>query len=297
MIKTKTLLHLIICLSISLIFSCKKDSKNNTANSSELILNKDVLDIQVTDSVITINNQKLFFEDSLWVWEKPIGKYNRKSSEIGIGVSYIWDSLGLQLTTDNQGYKTGWSRELVRELNIHFLGLDSPEAKTGEFPGAEEYDFVTYRDSLDVIESTLKRYDYRKTKDEIMEEANRLWALTKTRRNPQNYLYPYSGFRGSLSINGIEITANKHLKDLNKERWDSGNNLFRYIDNSSSWHGENKTGETEMIYDIYYYLAQPVKMSKNHPIWYEIKYLGEDILYVSIKLVPPDIAQDFIERQ
>lgn len=279
--------------------SCKKDNKvsNETTAAPSLKSEKDVLNIRITDSTISINDHNLFFEDSLWVWEKPIGKYDRKSNEVGIGVAYIWDSLGIQLTTADEGYKTGWSRELIRELYIHFLGLDSPEAKTGEFPGAERYDFITYRDSLDVIESILEMSDYRKTKEEIIGSANKHWAWVKEGRNPENYLYPYRGFRGRLYINDIEITSNKHLKELNKQRWDSDNNLFRYIDRSSSWYGKNRTGETEEIYDIYYYLAQPMKMSRNHPIWYEIKYSGDKILYVAIKLVPPKTAEDYIEMQ
>jgi len=293
-IKTNALRRIFFFLLIAFAMSCKSDLKTN--------LRPEGIDIRITDSTITINNQQLFFEDSLHVWESALGKYNRKSDEIGIGVGYIWDSLGIQIATDNIGFKTGWSRDLVRELDIYFLGLDSPEAKTGKFDGAKNYNFHTYKDSLDTLKGFLKQYEgylstSQMTQEEVIKKADEFWTWTKENRKPQNYLYPYRNFKGKLYVNGIEITANKHLKDLNKERWDNGNNLFRYIDNSSSWYGKNKTGETEKIYDIYYYLAQPTKMSENHPIWYELKYFEEKLLFVSVKLVPPEKASQFIEFQ
>ncbi len=292
--------HLFLLVGM-LAFSCRTKTNIDKEILKKSSYDKVGLKFQINDSTITINGRQVFFEDSLDIWEKSFGKYNKKSDEGGIGMSYLWDSLGIEVATNGQGYKNGFSEVLVRELHIYFLGLDSPEAKTGKFAGAEDYNFVRFKDSLAVINFELELAqseikEERITKDKVINRANKWWdKIVNDNRNPQNYLYPYRGFKGKLYINGIEITANKHLKDLNKERWDSGNNLFRYIDRRSSWYGSNKTGETEKIYDTYYYLAQPMKMSKNHPIWYELKYFEEKLLSVSIKLVPPERAEQYIE--
>jgi len=232
--------------------------------------------------------------DSVSRWEHVLGKYDRVV-KYPIGNHYIWDNLGISVSTRKDGHKEGDSEVVVRQLYIHYLGLDSDEAKQGIFENAREYNFKGFKDSLEVLKNSYDIYKNKKSEKEIIENANKFWFRIKEKRNPEKYPYPIKSFKKSFFLNKMNIDPNIHLREFNNNRFKKGNGKFRYVDNTSFYHGSNKSGDNENIHNTYYYIAYPKKVSRAMPLRYNLKYVNQKMSYIKIELLSERDYKRFVE--
>lgn len=288
--QNKSLYAIVMLVFSILLGSCGYKTSKQTYNTK----NHKGLLIEVNDSTVVINKKNiLHMSDSLSQWIAVLGTYDRKfSGNKSWDNTYIWDSIGIIVNTYHEENPLYGNRaDLVSQLNIHLQGLNSETGRSGKLKGARRYDFTLFKDSLELINHELKKYEYalhykQKTKEEVIQNANERWAYIKKKRRPEEYAYPYKSFLGPLYLNGVPIYSNEQLKSLNDRRKAHNLDLFSYIDyySGSPIYGKKSTGETEKMYDAYYYVAHSVnKPKQSKALRYQLRTVYPYISHIKIE--------------
>jgi hypothetical protein len=179
-------------------------------------------------------------------WEKILGKPSR----IFNGVS-IWDDKGISIDYFQN------EENMVAELYIHFLNLDSKEGLAGELNHARGW-----------AKFDEKNWDVAYLK----ENGKRL----KEENNPKNFIYPFTLYKGHVNLHGFPVGAGMKVDEINSYRKDlSFSGPFRYVDDDID--GVNDSGNTTDTFGGDY-RAGGTECKDNRLQYYEVTYTASGSL-------------------
>ena len=122
-------------------------------------------------------------------------------------------------------------------LYIFFSNLDSPAGEKGELK------FAQGRKSLKYLLDMYERGDgIIPLNDDLKREFTTEKAIGG-KDGPDKYIYPYTTYAQSVTIDGAEVRAGMSLKELNKNRKSLGLNKFTFRDENMNM--INERGQTK----------------------------------------------------
>jgi hypothetical protein len=143
-------------------------------------------------------------------WEKLLGKASRKSD-----MGYVWDDLSLAVGD--------WNNKLgvVDEFYIFFTNLDSEEGKKGKL-----FDAINWRPFVEE--------EYRKPNPDFpdLHFSEKEIQELKQEKDVKNFIYPYTTYKGYVSLQDTPVKAGMSLQDINAYRTEKGLDIMTFRDNN-----------------------------------------------------------------
>lgn len=199
-------------------------------------------DFIINTQKVIYKNVELPFGKPLKEWIKILGKYNRKTYR-GI---LIWDKLGLGINLDwgqetnsgNRDYGTEsyMMERPVSELYIFFNNLDSPIGQAGKLEFAKGRKSASYTKDQDKKNGF---YSNERDYEEMIKDE------TTGDEAPKNYPYPFTIYKKSLNIEGIEIKQGMSVSQINDLREEADLPLIKYWDTDRNWKDEGGSTATK----------------------------------------------------
>ncbi|MEA9412110.1 hypothetical protein SHI72_04140 [Flavobacterium sp. PL02] len=209
------------------------------------------------DSEFTINTQKVSYKDielplgkSLNEWVKILGKYDRVLPPLEkkyiVERTYTWDKLGIMVVEFGEDNEV----KIIPELYIFFNNLDSPVGQAGKL------EFAKGRESAIHTKERNEKLGYKTN----MESYKRMLEEETTGSEaPKNYPYPFTTYKKSLNIEGIEIREGMTISQINKLREEADLPLIKYWD--TDMNRKEEDGSTTTKSNGYFTYLYPHKFT------------------------------------
>ncbi|KFF09749.1 DUF7738 domain-containing protein [Flavobacterium hydatis] len=262
--KTLKIIALLFYVSLALQCQTKKESRK-------------------METEFTINTQKVSYKGielplgkSLNEWVKILGKYDRVLPPLEkkyiVERTYTWDKLGIMVVEFGEDNEV----KTIPELYVFFNNLDSPVGQAGKL------EFARGRESLQVLIKRNTEEGYPLSTGTIKEIKEEQSTGSKA---PKNYPYPFTTYKKSLNIEGIEIKEGMTISQINKLRKEADLPLIKYWDTDMNWKEEDGSTTTKSNgYFTYLYphkfTFEEDKKANKYNILY--RYTEQELEYIRI---------------
>lgn len=194
-------------------------------------------EFSLSDCGGTYKGKPLPFGKPIEEWEKLFGKPTRKQYD----VVFIWDNIGVMIwnmkTTKDDEYSPDYEIRKHDQLYIFFSNLDSPVGQKGKLKFANGR--RSFKDIIDM-------YERGEGSIPLTNELRQEFKTEKSiggKEGPDKYIYPYTTYKKSISIDGALINSGMSLKELNENRKSKDLEIFSFRDNNLD--GVNQWGDTK----------------------------------------------------
>ena len=238
---------------------------------------------QKMDTDFIINTQKVIYKGvelplgkPLKDWVKILGKYDRVlpplSEKYIVERTYTWDKLGVTSVE----FGGDEEKKTIDELYIFFNNLDSPVGHAGKLEfakGRKSALYVKEQDKKNGFYSNERDYEEMIKDETTGDEA------------PKNYPYPFTTYKKSLNIEGIEIKEGMTVSQINDLREEANLPLIKYWDTDMNW--KNEGGSTTTKSNGYFTYQDPHRIifeEKDKTNKYNIlyRYTEQQLEYIRV---------------
>lgn len=200
-------------------------------------------DFRFTECEAYYKGKPLPFGKPIAEWEKLFGKPTRKFYES----TFIWDNLGIVLdndhVTEDLKYDSNFETRKYDKLFIFYSNLETPAGQKGKLKFAEGR-----RSAESLIEG------YKKGNPEALTKDLEKWFIDNTKVGGKEgfdkYIYPYTTYKKSVTIDDSFIKPGMSLKELNKNRKALDLQIFTFRDDNMNL--VNESGGTKGDYGQYW---------------------------------------------
>ncbi|AYZ11812.1 hypothetical protein V2E39_04350 [Chryseobacterium arthrosphaerae] len=218
--------YLIIFSILMVCLSCTKSKSQQKVMTT---------DFQLTECEALYKNKKLPFGKPVEEWINIFGNKYRNIPDDAKSYykRYIWDDLGI--VVEEEGHNSNNPKKTTK-MYIFYSNLTSPAGHKGKLKFAYERESETY------LISEYKKNNPSALTKELEQEFIQLKSIGG-KEGPDKYIYPYTTYKQSVTIDGAEVRGGMLLKELNKNRKEKDLQIFTFRDDNMD--GVNETGSTK----------------------------------------------------
>ncbi|WP_223605607.1 hypothetical protein [Chryseobacterium sp. OSA05B] len=232
-------------------------------------------DFQFTECEAYYKGKPLPFGKPIEEWEKLFGKPTRKFDE----ATFIWDHLGLAIdngnVTKDQPYDPSFEVRKHDKLLIFYSNLDSPAGQKGKLKFAFERESAAY-----LINEYKKGNPALLTKE--LEKKITDDRSIGGEMGADHFIYPYTAYKQTVTVDGAEIHAGMSLKELNKNRTAKDLEIFTFRDDNMNLVDE--TGTTNGDNGEYWNDNRKIECPKKQNYYFlnSVQYSGAELEYIKV---------------
>lgn len=234
-----------------------------------------ITDFQLKECEVLYKNKALPFGKPIEEWINIFGKKYRNIPDDAKSYykRYIWDDLGI--VVEEEGHNSD-NPEKTTKMYIFFSNLDSQAGQKGKLK------FAYNRTSLNEI---MKMYKSGESAIPLTKELEEEFIRSKSiggDEGPDKYIYPYTTYKQSVTIDGTELHAGMLLKELNKNRKEKDLQIFTFRDDNMD--GINERGSTKGDNGEYWddYRKLNCKGNQNYYFLNSVQYSDSELEYIKV---------------
>lgn len=251
-----------------LLVSCKQIITNTNS------VQEKYCDILVTNEGLYYKGQELVFDAEISNWEKILGKSRTHIYQGSDAGFYVWDDLGLCVSTMPQDDSQEWTKTKITNFYIYYRNLDSQIGRTG---GMTDYGMLGYYRNLKLEDWDDEKYGEKATK---REQEEYLKYLNSRSQKKSEFWIPYKTHKKPISLQGAVIDSTMNMEMINEQREIKKLQLAKFRPVIGGVNREGR-GNTTGYYPGEYGVETEFKNNKKFDITFDNN--SDQVIYIKIR--------------